>query len=184
MTFKRWLPTFLAFPLGGLLAIETVGSLDGPLSAAAGGVLAGGVIGAGQWLALRQHGIGPRWVGCTAAATAAGGALAAALTGAGTGLGDVMLAGLLTGAAVGASQSTLLTRNRGFAAAWAAVTAAGWSLGWLATWVTIVDVERGYHVFGGGGALVATILTGLALRLLGAPDATARGRRRTAPLGA
>ena len=51
MTFKRWLPTFLAFPLGGLLAIETVGSLDGPLAAAAGGLLAGAVIGGGQWLA-------------------------------------------------------------------------------------------------------------------------------------
>ena len=29
MTLKRWLPTFLAFPLGGLLAFETVGSAHG-----------------------------------------------------------------------------------------------------------------------------------------------------------
>jgi hypothetical protein len=31
MTFKRWLPTFLAFPIGGLLALLVVGSLDDPL---------------------------------------------------------------------------------------------------------------------------------------------------------
>jgi hypothetical protein len=35
MTLTRWLPTFLAFPLGGYQAFLIVGSLDGPLSAAA-----------------------------------------------------------------------------------------------------------------------------------------------------
>src|SRR4051812_108584 len=40
MTFTRWLPTFLAFPLGGLLAIEAVGGLDGAASGAAGGLIA------------------------------------------------------------------------------------------------------------------------------------------------
>jgi len=168
MTFKRWLPTFLAFPIGGLLAIETVGSLDGPVSAAAGGLLAGAVIGAGQWLALRSRGIGRRWVAYTAAAMAGGSALAAALTGAGTELADVMLTGLVTGAAVGAAQSTLLARGRRVAPAWTAVSAAGWSLGWLATWATIVDIERGYYVFGASGALLVTVLTGLALRRMAA----------------
>src|SRR3954447_19723960 len=85
MTFKRWLPTFLAFPLGGLLTIETVGSLHGPLSAAAGGLLAGAVIGTGQWLALRTRGIGPRWIAHTAVAMSAGMALASVITDAGTG---------------------------------------------------------------------------------------------------
>ena len=54
MTFKRWLPTFLAFPIGGFIAIQTIGSLDDPVAAAAGGLIAGAVIGAGQWLALRS----------------------------------------------------------------------------------------------------------------------------------
>src|SRR4051812_25791395 len=95
MSFKRWLPTFLGFPIGGYLAFGVVGSLDDPASAAAGGLLAGGVIGAAQWLALRSEGIGRRWIPYTAAAMTAGTALAAVLTGAGTSLADVMLTGLV-----------------------------------------------------------------------------------------
>jgi hypothetical protein len=169
MTFKRWLPTFLAFPLGGLLAIETVGSLDDPVSAAAGGLLAGTVIGAGQWLALRSDGIGRRWVAYTAAAMAAGTALAAAVTGAGTELADLMLTGLAAGAAVGAAQSTLLGRGGRVSVAWTAVTAASWPLGWLATWAVVgFNAERGFYVFGASGALLVTVLTGLALRRVAA----------------
>ena len=54
MTFKRWLPTFLAFPIGGYIAMQVVGSSDGLLAAAAGGLIAGSVIGAGQWLDQQQ----------------------------------------------------------------------------------------------------------------------------------
>ena len=165
MTFTRWLPTFLAFPLAGLITIETVGSLSGPASAAAGGLLAGAVIGAGQWLALRPR-VGRRWIGATAAAMAAGAAVSAALTGAGTELADVMAAGLVTGAAVGAAQSAVLGRGARAGAVWTLATAAGWSLGWLVTWQVIVDVERGHHVFGSSGALVATLITGAALRFV------------------
>jgi hypothetical protein len=161
MTFKRWIPTFLAFPIGGLLAIETVGGIDNPATAAAGGLIAGAVIGAGQWLALRPTGITTRWIGFTAAAMAAGAALATALDGAGTGRADVMLLGLVGGAAVGAAQATLLKRG---ALAWAATTAAAWALGWLVTSGVIVDIERGHHVFGASGAILVTLLTGLTLR--------------------
>jgi hypothetical protein len=182
MIFKRWLPTFLAFPLGGLLAIETVGSLDDPLSAAAGGLLAGAVIGAGQWLALRSRGIGRRWVAYTGAAMAAGTALAAVVTGAGTELDDLMLTGLVTGAAVGAAQSMLLARAGLASVAWTAVTAASWPLGWLATSAYLTDIERGYYVFGAGGALLVTVLTGLALRrMLAATDDAAVPAVATAP---
>jgi hypothetical protein len=184
MTFTRWLPTFLAFPLGGLLAIETVGSLDDPLSAAAGGLLAGAVIGAGQWLALRSRGIGRRWVAYTGAAMAAGTALAAAVTGAGTELEDLMFTGLVAGAAVGAAQSTLLARAGLASVAWTVVTAASWSLGWLTTSAYLTDIERGYYVFGAGGALLVTVLTGLTLRrMLAAPSAPA-SPARTAAIGA
>ena len=161
MTFKRWLPTFLAFPVGGFLAVQTVGSLDDPVTAAAGGLIAGAVIGAGQWLALRSRGVGRRWIGLTAAAMAAGSAVSVIATGAGTERADVMLAGVLTGAAVGAAQSSLLPRG---AAVWTAVSAAGWALAWLTTSFVIVDIERGYAVFGSSGAIVVTVLTGLALR--------------------
>jgi hypothetical protein len=170
MTWRRWLPTFLAFPLGGELAILTVGSLDDPLSGALGGLLAGAVIGAGQWLALRSRGIGRRWIGYTAATMAAATALAAAVTGAGTELSDVMLTGLIAGTAVGAAQSILLAGGRSASIAWTAVSAAGWSLAWLPT-SAIVDIERGYYVFGASGSLLVTGLTGLALRQMAAAEA-------------
>jgi hypothetical protein len=172
-SFKRWLPTFLGFPIGGLLAIQTVGSVTGPVTAAAAGLLAGAAIGRAQALArygtafVRQGRTAAerrpalRWVGATAAATAAGSALGVALTGAGHGLTDVLVLGAVTGGAVGAAQSALLGRAR---LAWTAATSVAWALGWLATYETIVDIERGYAVFGSSGALLATVLTGLTLR--------------------
>jgi hypothetical protein len=167
MTFKRWLPTFFAFPVGGYLAVTALGSLDDPVTAAAGGLLAGAVIGAAQWLALRPRGIGRRWIGYTAAAMGAGTALAAAATGAGTDLADLMLTGLIAGTAVGAAQSTLLAPSRRAAAAWSAITGASWAGAWLVTWTVIgVNADQGFYVFGASGALVATALTGLALRRL------------------
>jgi hypothetical protein len=174
MTIKRWLPTFLAFPIGGFLALETVGSVKGPVSAAAGGLLAGAVIGAGQWLVLRSHGVGERWIAYTAAAMAGGTALSAAVTatGAGTGLADVMVAGLITGAAVGVAQSRLLPGGNRGAVAWTVASSASWSLGWLAS-AGVVDIERGFHVFGASGALLVTVLTGVALRRLAAAQETA-----------
>ena len=164
MTFKRWLPTFLAFPVGGYLVIETIGSRADPLSAAAGGLVVGVLVGAGQWLALRPTRIGRRWAAYTAGAAAGGTALAAAVAGTGTGIGDLMLNGLITGAAVGAAQSALLGRAALARVAWTAVTAAAWALGWLVTGNVIVDAERGHHAFGSSGAIVVTVITGLALR--------------------
>jgi hypothetical protein len=180
MTFKRWLPTFAAFPIGGYLAFATVGSLDDPLSAAVGGLLTGAVIGAGQWLALRPRGIGRRWVAYTAAAMAGGSALAATVTGAGTDLADVVLLGLATGAAVGVAQSTLLASGWRAAVAWTAVSAAGWSLAWPVS-AAIIDIERGYYVFGSSGALLVTVITGLALRRMAASEVAAPN---TTPLAA
>ena len=179
MTIKRWLPTFLAFPLGGFLAWLLVGSLDGPLTAAAGGLLTGAVIGLGQWLALRPAGIGRHWIAYTAGAVAAGSAVAAAITGAGTELGDLMLSGLVAGAAVGAAQGMLLagaaTSPRMVVAGWTIVTAASWSLAWLVTYTVIgVNADQGFYVFGSSGAIFATLVTGVALRTLqAAPRAVA-----------
>ena len=131
MRLTRWIPTFLAFPLAGLLTIETVGAFDGSASGAAAGLLAGAVIGAGQWLAL------------------------------------VVAMGALAGGAVGAAQATQLARG---AAAWTLASAAAWVLGWLVTAEIIVDLDRGYVVFGSSGALTATLLTGLVLQRLLAPS--------------
>jgi hypothetical protein len=164
MTIKRWLPTFLAFPIGGYLSWVTLGSLTDPVTAAAGGLVAGAVTGAAQAFAL---GIGRRWAVLTAAAMSVGTTLGAVATGAGTELAELMLSGLIAGAAVGAAQSTLLAATRRVAAAWTAVTAASWSVAWLVSWAVIgINADQGFYVFGSSGALVATVLTGLALRNL------------------
>ena len=160
MSLKRWIPTFIAFPLGGLLAYEIVGSVTNAGTAAAAGLLAGAVIGAGQWLALRERGIDARWVAGTAAAMTVGSAVAALGTGAGTEVGELVITGALTGAAVGAVQGLLLGSR-----AWAAVTAASWALAWLISSTVLAgQSDEGFVVFGSSGAIVATVLTGLALR--------------------
>lgn len=160
MRFMRWLPTFLAFPAGGLITMATVGSLEGPVSGAIGGLIAGAVIGAAQWLAL---GTTKRWIAYTAGAMAAGTALAAAVTRAGSELQDLMVTGLIAGAAVGAAQGTIL----GATAAWTAITAASWSLAWLVTYAVVgAGADEGFFIFGSSGALVATLMTGFALRVL------------------
>ena len=162
MTFKRWIPTFLAFPLGGFLAFETIGSVDGPATAAAAGLLAGAVIGAAQWLALRDRGVDRRWAFATAAAMTVGSAVAAVATGAGTDTVDLVLTGAVAGAAVGAAQSALLPSGR---LVWTAVTASAWALAWLiSSSVLAQQSDEGFVVFGSSGALIATVLTGLALR--------------------
>jgi hypothetical protein len=170
MSWRRLLPTFLAFPPAGLLVVETVGSIDGPLPAAAGGLVAGTIIGAGQWLALRSHGIGRRWIASTAAAMAGGSALSTALTGAGTDVRNLMVAGLVTGASVGLAQARVLDRGAKATASWTALTGGAWALGWLATSSIGVDVHRGYIVFGAAGALLVTVITGLALRRIAARE--------------
>src|SRR5688572_8446932 len=81
----RWLPTFLGFIAGGALAIAVVDRVDSLGTALVGGVLAGAVIGAGQWLVLRgrlPH--AAWWIAATAAGQALGLAAGAALVGYGT----------------------------------------------------------------------------------------------------
>jgi hypothetical protein len=162
-----WLPTFLAFPLGGFIVVHTVGDIDGVLPATAGGLIVGAILGTAQWLALRERGIGPRWAIHTAVGLTAGSALSSALTGTGTELENLMVTGFIEGAVMGAAQAAVLARGPLVTLAWTAVVAVAWSLGWLTTWAIGVDVESEYAVFGSSGAIVATIITGLALwRLL------------------
>ena len=181
MSLLRWLPTFLAFPVGGALAMQTIGSADEPVAAGLGGLLVGAVVGLAQWLALRSHGTGPGWAVATPIGTAAGSAAAVAVTGGSTTIPALVTLGLVTGAFVGAAQGTQMGRGRLATALWAAVVSLSWGAGWLVTANVIVDAERGFHMFGSSGALVATVATGLVLRVLlrgdtptvGAPAAVA-----------
>jgi hypothetical protein len=173
-SFARWLPTFLGFPLGGFGAFHTVGSVDGPLTAALAGALAGAIIGAAQWLALRSRGTDLRWVVLTSLGMAVGSSVAAAVTDADTSVGALVTNGFVTGAVVGVAQAFLVDRDRRSAAIWAAVTSLAWGLGWLITANVIVDADSGYITFGASGAIVATVLTGLALPLLHVPSPQGR----------
>ena len=164
MFFVRWLPTVLGFPVGGWLAVQTVGSVDGPLTAALAGLIAGAVIGTAQWLALRQRRVGLRWMIHTAVGMAAGSAIAAVVTDATTTVNALAVTGLITGAVVGATQATMLRRGTRIAAAWTALVSLSWAVGSLITANVIVDAERGYVTFGASGALLVTVATGLALR--------------------
>ena len=49
-----WTAGFLAFPIGGWLATQAVGRVDDAGSALIGGLIAGAIIGAGQWLVARR----------------------------------------------------------------------------------------------------------------------------------
>ena len=171
--FLWWMLAFLGFPVGGLLALVLVGSVEGVVSGALGGALAGAVIGAAQWLVLRRYlRVGPEWILATALGVAIGDALGALLTGAGTSIGALLVTGLATGVAVGLLQWGLLRSRLVAAGMWLPVVAIAWPLGWAVTWATGIDVERGYYVFGASGALVFAALTGLAMLLM------LRGRSR------
>jgi hypothetical protein len=168
MSLFRWLVTIVAFPLGGLLAIQVASTADGPLPAALAGGIAGAVIGLAQWLALRP-GVNPLWIPVTAAALAAGLALGVLAIGSATGLGSLALLGAIAGLTVGGAQSLLLRAGILRSLLWAAAVGASWTIAWVVTSLVIVDEQRGYATFGLSGALVATVLTGVALRgLLGA----------------
>jgi hypothetical protein len=172
--FLWWMLAFLGFPLGGLLALVLMGSVEGAVSGALGGALAGAVIGAAQWLVLRRYlRVGPEWILATALGVAMGDALGALLTGAGTGIGALLITSLATGVAVGLLQWGLFLRGRLLVASlWVPVVAIAWPLGWTVTWAFGIDVERGYYVFGASGALVFAAITGLAMLLI------LRGRTR------
>jgi hypothetical protein len=159
-TALLWLPTFVGFPLGGLLAELVVGRVDAPLAAVAGGALTGAVLGAVQWLGLRRRGVGPRWIVATAVGLAVGLGGGAALVGYRTSLASLAAQGAVCGAAVGIAQAGLLRGAFGrLAAAWPAATAALWALGWTVTTAVGVDVEAQYTVFGSTGALTVTVLS-------------------------
>ena len=133
--FLWWMLAFLGFPIGGLLALVLVGSVDGALSGAVGGALTGAVIGAAQWLVLRRYlRVGVEWIAATALGMAIGVALGVLLTGAETGIGDLLITGLVTGIAVGLLQWALVLRGRLLVASlWPLVVAIAWPIGWTVT---------------------------------------------------
>jgi hypothetical protein len=161
------LAIILGFPVGGYVANLTVGPVDSVGAALAGGLFAGGVVGAAQWLALRRV-VTWIWIAATSIGMAAGLTLGAALAGYGTSRVDLMLMGAVTGAAVGGLQALVLARlGISGAAWWAVVNPPAWALAWLvSSYVISANIDERFTNFGASGCLLYAIATGLLLEVL------------------
>ena len=169
----RWawpLALLLGFPIGGLVANVIVGKIDSVGAALLGGLIAGAIIGAAQWLALRSF-VPWAWIVATSAGMAAGLTAGAALVDYGISRGDLMLMGAVTGLAVGGLQAFLLARRGSGALWWVLVNPPAWALAWLVTtFVITANVKEHFAVFGASGVLVFALLTWLVLTFLFRPS--------------
>jgi len=169
-----WTAGFLAFPIGGILAQALTGRINDAGSALLGGLVAGAVIGTGQWLVARRLLGDPRaWIPATAVAMGIGLGVGAWVVGYGTSLSELTLMGFITGIPIGVAQAYLLRDRLTNAWVWAAAMPLLWALGWIVTTVTGIDVERQYAVFGASGCITFMALSGIVLDRLRAATSPA-----------
>jgi hypothetical protein len=169
----RWawpVAIIVGIPIGGYAANIIIGKVDSVGTAVVGGLIAGAIIGAAQWLALRS--IVPwLWLVATSIGMAAGLTAGAALVDYGISRGDLALMGAITGLAVGALQAFLLARRGSGALWWVAVNPPAWALAWfVTTFVITKNVKEHFAVFGASGAIVFALLTWLVLTFLFRPN--------------
>jgi hypothetical protein len=158
-----WTAGFVAFIIGGALATALTGRINDFRSALLGGMIAGAVIGTGQWLVAR-HLLDPRtWIPATAAAMGIGLAVGAWLVSYGTSLGELALMGFITGIPLGGAQAYLLRDRVANAWLWGATMPLLWALGWTVTTAGGIDVDRQFAVFGAYGAITFMALSGVLL---------------------
>ena len=157
----------VSFPIGGYLADLLVDGVDSVGAALVGGLVAGLVIGAAEWFALRRR-VSWLWIMATSIGMAAGLTVGAALVDYGISRGDLMLMGAVTGLGVGGLQAPVLSRSRISGAFWWAIAnPPAWALGWLMTsYVITRNVQDQFTNFGASGALVFGLLTWLLLTML------------------
>jgi hypothetical protein len=167
-----WTAGFLAFPIAGVLATAVVGRVNDAVSALVGGIVAGAVIGAGQWLVARRLLGDPRaWIPATSVAMGLGLLVGAGVVGYGTTLGELALMGFITGIPLGIAQAYLLRDRLANAWVWAAAMPLLWALGWTVTTAGGIDVDRQFAVFGAYGAITFMALSGVLLDRLRAATA-------------
>ena len=168
----RWawpIAILVGFPAGGYLANIVVGKIDSVSAALIGGLIAGAVIGAAQWLALRPLNPG-HWLVATSIGMAVGLTAGAALVDYGISRGELALMGAVTGLAVGGLQAFLLARRGSGALWWVVVNPPAWALAWFVTTFVITrNVKEHFAVFGASGALVFALLTWLVLTFVFRP---------------
>ena len=158
-----WTAGFLSFPIAGIAAEAAAGRINDAVSALAGGLVAGAVIGTGQWLAARRRLGDPlAWIAVTAAAMGIGLLAGAWAVGYGTSVGELALMGAITGLPLGAAQAFLLHGRVARPWVCAAAMPLLWALGWTVT-AAGIDVDRQYAVFGAFGAITFMALSGVLL---------------------
>jgi hypothetical protein len=169
-----WTAGFVAFIIGGALAMGVTGRINDVRSALVGGLVAGAVIGTGQWLVGRRLLGDPQaWIPATAAAMGIGLGIGAWVVGYGTSLGELALMGFITGIPIGAAQAYLLRDRLANAWVWGAAVPLLWALGWTVTTAGGIDVDRQFAVFGAYGAITFMALSGVLLDRLRAATSPA-----------
>jgi hypothetical protein len=162
----RWTPTFLAFPIGGLLAKLIFGSASSVARTVGGGLVVGLVVGIIQYLSLKKYGISTSWVVATAVSATVAALINSYAFSFKFDSASLAGSGLVAGLLIGISQSLSQTRDIKFVTVWAISTAIAWSLAWFITSKVIVDPEAQYHVYGSSGALLTTLGLGLVLKYI------------------
>jgi uncharacterized membrane protein len=163
-TWLLWTAGFVAFIIGGALATAATGRINDVRSALLGGLIAGAVIGTGQWLVARRLLGDPRaWIAATAVAMGIGLGVGAWVVGYGTSLSELALMGFITGIPLGAAQAYLLRDRLANAWVWAAAMPLLWALGWTVSTYIGVSVDRQFAVFGASGAITFMALSGVLL---------------------
>ena len=159
-----WTAGFVAFIIGGALAMGVTGRINDIRSALVGGLVAGAVIGTGQWLVARRLLGNPQtWIPATAVAMSIGLGVGAWVVGYGTSLGELALMGFITGIPIGAAQAYLLRDRLANAWVWAAAMPLLWALGWTVTTAGGIAVDQQFAVFGAYGAITFMALSGVLL---------------------
>src|SRR5215207_10998674 len=158
-----WTAGFLVFPIAGILAEAVTGRINDAGSALIGGMVAGAVIGTGQWLVARRLLDPQTWIPATALAMGIGLAIGAWVVGYGTSLGELALMGAITGIPLGAAQAYLLRDRAVNAWVWGAAMPLLWALGWTVSTFIGVDVDQQFAVFGASGAIAFMALSGVLL---------------------
>lgn len=161
------LAVLLGFPVGGYLASLIAGPVDSVGAALLGGLVAGAVVGAAQWLAIRRL-VSWMWVAATSIGMTVGLTAGAAMVDYGIGRVDLMLMGAVTGVGVGVLQAIVLSRHRISGATWWAIaTPPAWALAWLvSSYVITANIDERFTNFGASGCLLFALITGVLLEVL------------------
>lgn len=162
----RWTPTFLAFPIAGVLSKLFFGSASTVAKSVGGGLVVGLVVGLIQFAALKKYGVTSSWIAATAIAVMIAGLINSYAFSFKFDSTSLAGSGLIAGLLVGLGQSLSQSRELKFVALWSIATTIAWGVAWFITSKVIVDPESQYHIFGSSGAIVATLGLGVCIKYI------------------